>query len=291
MTLIDDRPTSRRRPARTAPTTSPGKKAGSGKNKASGTKSKASGRNASGAGKKNAGAATVERRKAQPTAPARQRLSRTEGRPAPTTPSGVFTGLAQVPFIVPIVVLVIAALGFTLYLSTKSAQDSYALESLRKENQILTEQRNDLKRTADSGDSAPELADKATRQLGMIPATAAAHLVVGADGKARLQGELTAAEGRRIGSLNPAPDPVSQIDVSKVDDSGGLGGTPPPAAADEPAGQNPSGQDPAGTADGAGPEDSLPSLTVPGEALPKPEPNVLPQRGTATPGRNTPSGR
>lgn len=288
MTLIDDRRTTRRRPARTATKGAAGTRAARGGATAAGTSRP--GHSARSAAPSTDGIADTGTGTAD--AP-RRRPRRTAGRPAPLAPSGVFTGLARVPFIVPIVVLVIAALGVTLYLSTKSAQDSYALESLRKQNQILAEQRNDLKRTADSGDSAPELADKAAK-LGMIPATAAAHLVVGADGKGRLQGTLTAAEGGRLGSLNPAPDPVSQIDVSKVDDSGGLGGTPPPTAAETTGTTAPAREtgaapaDPAAETAHAGPNGSpLPAADA---ANPKPEPNVLPRSAT-TPGRNTPNSR
>lgn len=274
MTLIDDRSATRRRPARRASKGATG----------AATRGAQNAPRAKGARGGRAAAVPLRSTNQRPaTAPSRERPGRTAGRPAPTAPSGVFTGLARVPFIVPVVALVIAALGLTLYLSTKSAQDSYALESLRKQNQVLTEQRNDLQRTADSGDSAPELADKAAK-LGMIPATAAAHLVVGADGKGRLQGSLDEAHGSRLGSLNPAPDPVSQIDVSKVDDSGGLGGTPPPESAEPtPEATEADAADPAEAADPAG---TVPVRPVPDSANPKPEPNVLPQ-GAATPGRNT----
>ncbi|MCK0440961.1 hypothetical protein MUG78_16245 [Gordonia alkaliphila] len=169
----------------------------------------------------------ASRSAAAESAAGRRRPPRREEILAPKKASGVLTGLSDMPFIVPIVVLVIGALGLTLYLSTKAAQDSYQLSSLRQENQALVDKRDNLKRTADSGDSAPELADKAAK-LGMVPGIGA-HLVVGPDGKARLRGELKPADGNRPGSLNPKPDPVKQIDASKVDDSGGLGGNPAPS--------------------------------------------------------------
>ncbi|GAC55869.1 hypothetical protein GOHSU_02_00120 [Gordonia hirsuta DSM 44140 = NBRC 16056] len=279
MTLLDDRPATRRRRSTQAPPSD----------------------------LRSAPGRTRTRRPAQTAAEpvVRQRRPRRSGdRPVPSAPSGVFTGLANVPFIVPVVLLVIGALGMTLYLSTKAAQDSYALESVRQEHRLLTERRNDLKRTADSGDSAPELADKAAR-LGMVPATDPAHLVVGVDGKGRLRGQLTPAEGRRLGSLNPAPDPVQQIDVSKVDDSGGLGGTPPPPATPQPekpqpqtpGAEGPQSQDrPGSPQTPAAPETTgqtapaSPTVTAPEATTPKPEPNVLP-RSAATPNRNNPSTR
>ncbi|GAA4746960.1 hypothetical protein [Gordonia alkaliphila] len=204
----------------------------------------------------------------------------------PKKASGVFTGLSDMPFIVPIVVLVIGALGLTLYLSTKAAQDSYQLSSLRQENQALVDKRDNLKRTADSGDSAPELADKAAK-LGMVPGIGA-HLVVGPDGKARLRGELKPADGNRPGSLNPKPDPVKQIDASKVDDSGGLGGNPAPSE-QTPGEQAPNGHTPDGQAPNPAP--APPSVTPPNTATPQaPAPNVLPP-SAATPNRNTAADR
>lgn len=210
------------------------------------------------------------------------------------------------PFIVPIVLLVIGALGLTLYLSTKAAQDSYALESVRQQHQQLADKRDHLKRTADSGDSAPELSDKAAK-LGMVPGTAAPHLVVGPDGKARLRGTLAEASGSRLGSLNPAPDPVSQIDASKVDDSGGLGGTPPPtsSAPETPESSTPESSTPGSSTPGpntpdantpapagrpGGQDGSAGRTPSPADAAPDapetPAPNVLPPRA-ATPNRNT----
>lgn len=202
----------------------------------------------------------------------------------PPKASGVFTGLSDMPFIVPIVVLVIGALSLTLYLSTKAAQDSYALEAARQEHQALIDKRDNLKRTADSGDSAPELADKAAK-LGMVPGIGA-HLVVGPDGKARLRGELKPAEGGRPGSLNPTPDPVKQIDASKVDDSGGLGGNPAPTES-APNAQAPGDQ---GQAPAPSASPTPPAATTPPTPAPNVAPNVLPD-SAATPNRNTAADR
>ncbi len=206
---------------------------------------------------------------------------------AAQTPSGVLSGLTSVPFIVPIVGLVIAALGLTLYLSTSSAEDSYGLESARRTNQQLTDKRDDLKRAADSGDSAPELSDKAAK-LGLVPAVNAPQLVIGADGKSKLVGSLDdESDGRRLGSLNPEPDPISTIDVSKVDDAGGLAGTPPPAET-EPAEQTPAAQ----RRDGQTAAAASPAAPVApdGDPAQTPAPNVLPE-AAATPGRNPGSAR
>lgn len=187
------------------------------------------------------------------------------------------------PFIIPIVGLVMAALGLTLYLSTSAAEDSYSLESARQTNQLLSDKRDNLKRTVDSGDSAPELSDKAAK-LGMVPAVDAPQLVIGPDGKGKLVGDFDAEQnGKRLGSLNPIPDPVNSIDVSKVDDSGGLGGTPAPveasAAVPAPNAQAPNAQAPAAqTPLRPGSPSEGPVATAPG-------PNVLPANA-ATPNRN-----
>ncbi|MFT3715461.1 MAG: hypothetical protein QM774_05790 [Gordonia sp. (in: high G+C Gram-positive bacteria)] len=182
----------------------------------------------------------------------------------PATPAGMWTSLRRIPFIVPILFMVIAALGLTLYLSTKAAQDSYSLESVRRENQLLTDKRDELKKTADMGASSPELADAAAK-LGMVPMEGAAHLVVGADGKSHLKGELTPAQGKALGSLNPEPDPVADVDASKVDDSTGLDGSPAPT-----------------TAPAADHDTPAPATAAPSDA---PAPNVLPS-SAATPDRN-----
>ncbi len=69
---------------------------------------------------------------------------------------------------VPVLALLVVGLGLSLWLSTKAAQDSYRLGIERKVNQSLVDRRDSLKRSYESGDSAPELSDKAAK-LGMIP--------------------------------------------------------------------------------------------------------------------------
>lgn len=254
MTLLDDRSTTR------SPGT--GRRPGTTRRGASSTRSTSATRST-----------TLNR---DAPAGAQRRPRRTSAAPVSPKPSGVLSGLADVPFIVPIVVLVIGALSLTLYLSTTAAQDSYSLESLRRDNQTLADKRDDLKRTADAGGSAPELAKRAA-DLGMVPVAGAPHLVVGPDGKARLKGAPVEVSGKPLAPLNPAPDPAALIDPDKVDDSGGLGGQPAPSA--EPAAPSPS--------DGPAPADSraTPAPADPTGAIQAPAPNVLPR--AATPGRNT----
>ncbi len=84
----------------------------------------------------------------------------------------------QTPFVVPVIGLVALGLILTLWLSTRAAQDSYDLTLAKAQNQSLVDKRDSLKRTYESGDSAPELSDKAAR-LGLVPAGNTARLVVG----------------------------------------------------------------------------------------------------------------
>lgn len=131
----------------------------------------------------------------------------------------------SVPFVVPVIALLVVGLGLSLWLSTKAAQDSYRLGIERKANQALVDRRDSLKRSYESGDSAPELSDKAAK-LGMIPVQDPARMVVGANGKPKVLGDPKPASGKPMGTINPddAPDPASKIDKSKVSDSMGLGG-------------------------------------------------------------------
>ncbi|MFM9378140.1 hypothetical protein [Gordonia sp. VNK21] len=222
-------------------------------------------------------------------------------RKAAAEAESLFARLRAMPLVLPLVALVVGALAITLYLSTKSAQDAYALAAAKAENQSLSDKRDELKKTYDSGNSAPELSDKAGK-LGMVPVAGAPQMVVGADGKARLQGTLDPVTGRRMDSLNPAPDPVSQIDGTKVDDSTGLNG-----GSELGDGRRSSGTETSGTESSPGTEASgtestgdrtsgrAPAGEQPGEsgesAEPDaPAPNVLPS-SAATPGRNAPQER
>ncbi|AZG43699.1 hypothetical protein [Gordonia insulae] len=228
--------------------------------------------------------------------------------------------IAGVPFVVPILALLVVGLGLSLWLSTKAAADSYRLGEARQENQSLVDRRDSLKRSYESGDSAPELSDKASR-LGMIPAKNPARMIVDGTGKPRVVGDPEPAEGKAMRSINPptGPDPVSTIDPKKVDDSQGLPGdaantdaangagtqqdsqpgtttapTTPGAAPTSPA---PQGATPA-TPTPAAPTPSAPGAPAPDAATPgapvpdvvAPAPNVLPSNVNA-PGANSPESR
>ncbi|AFR49650.1 hypothetical protein [Gordonia sp. KTR9] len=208
--------------------------------------------------------------------------------------------LQHTPFVVPVIALLVLGLGLSLWLSTKAAQDSYKLGIERTQNQSLIDQRDALKRTYESGNSAPELSDKAAR-LGMIPADNPARMIVDDPRRPRVVGKPVPASGRPMGSLNPdtAPDPADQVDPSRVDDSIGLGGrsgsdgpdagptTTPQPTPSQPTGGQPAPSQPAPSQTappGANPlpsgTDSVPEGTsvVPPAAssTPTPAPNVVP---------------
>ena len=180
---------------------------------------------------------------------------------------------------VPILLLVLGALALTLVLTTKSAQDSYSIDALRKQNQELQAGADALKQQVDAGDSAPALAKAAARQ-GMRPATDAAELIVGPDGKARLRGTPSPATGAPLPDLNPEPDPVDKIDAGKVDDSVGLGGAPSDDTPTQP------GTTPPPTRSGSAPEPSS------GGPAPNPRPTTPSPTGAPAPSANpTPDAR
>ncbi|WP_238423520.1 hypothetical protein [Gordonia sp. 'Campus'] len=215
----------------------------------------------------------------------RRRRRTAAGRAAPPRRTGgglSMTGvslrerLQHTPFVVPVIALLVLGLGLSLWLSTKAAQDSYKLGIERTQNQSLIDQRDALKRTYESGNSAPELSDKAAR-LGMIPAENPARMIVDDPRRPRIVGTPSPASGRPMGSLNPdtRPDPADTIDPSQVDDSIGLGGR-------------------SAGAEGAGVPNSQP--TTPQPTTPQPTaPQQVPENSatpgsTPTPGQTTPPG-
>ncbi|MBJ7288936.1 hypothetical protein [Williamsia sp.] len=107
----------------------------------------------------------------------------------------------RVPFVVLVIGIFSVGLGLTLWLSTTAAQDSYELSVAKQNNQDLSDRRDALKKEFEAGNSAPEIAEKATKQ-GMIPAKDVARLVVGPDGRSRVVGEITAATGSPAPSLS-----------------------------------------------------------------------------------------
>ncbi|GAB90402.1 hypothetical protein [Gordonia rhizosphera] len=188
-----------------------------------------------------------------------------------------------IPFVVPVIALLVLGLGLSLWLSTKAAADSYRLGVERQQNQALLDRRDSLKRTYESGDSAPELSDKATK-LGMIPAQNPARMIVGDNGRPRVAGDPTPAQGKGLRTINPpvGPDPVASIDPKKVDDSVGLPGDGSQSSDAEPS----STPDDSATA----PSTAASSTPAPGAPANGAAPNVLPATPNA-PGANSTENR
>ncbi|MDS1112571.1 hypothetical protein RD149_02190 [Gordonia westfalica] len=205
--------------------------------------------------------------------------------------------LQHTPFVVPVIALLVLGLGLSLWLSTKSAQDSYKLGIERTENQSLIDQRDALKRTYESGNSAPELSREATR-LGMIPSDNPARMIVDDPRRPRVVGKPAPASGKPMADLNPElkPDPTESIDPRQVDDSIGLGGgaagTPDPPAQQSPAQPTPAQPSPGGStpsnpsqpapaqpdpAPGQGEGSAAPESSTPRPSTPVPAPNVVPR--------------
>ncbi|MFD4183719.1 hypothetical protein [Rhodococcus sp. NPDC058514] len=116
---------------------------------------------------------------------------------------GKFT--ARIPFVATIIGMLSVGLALTLLLTTRAAEDSYELSAAKAHNQSLIEQRSALERDVQEGNSAPELARKATA-LGMIPAKDVARLVVHPNGAVDIVGKPTPAQGAPAAPLNaPAP--------------------------------------------------------------------------------------
>ncbi|MEP9414134.1 hypothetical protein ABLE92_07245 [Gordonia sp. VNQ95] len=182
--------------------------------------------------------------------------------------------LSRVPFVVPVLLLLALGLGTSLWLSTMAAQDSYEIGLARNENQALADHADALKRTFESGNSAPELSDKASA-LGLVPAQNPARMVLGPDGKVRIIGDPTPATGTRMGTINPdpRPNPTAQIDPNKVDDSVGLSGSAATTTT---------------TSAPATPTASTPTTSAP--ATPTPAPNTTPVP-SSTPSGSVESGQ
>lgn len=205
---------------------------------------------------------------------AQRALDRRQRRMSPEAAVSAVTRkrVGGVPLVFPVLLLIAGALGLTLYLTTKSAQDSYALDAMREQNQTLQDKRDDLKRQHDLADSAPALAAKAG-DLGMVTSQGAIQIVIGADGKAHRVGEATVSEGGRLPDLNPAPDPVDKIDPKGVDDSVGLQGTGDSAA---PTTQAPN----TATPNTASPNTAAPNTAAPNATTPAPN-TTAPSDGPA----------
>ncbi|SIS20604.1 RodZ family helix-turn-helix domain-containing protein [Williamsia sterculiae] len=109
--------------------------------------------------------------------------------------------LRRTPFVVVIIAMLFLGLALTLFLSTRSAQDSYRLGVEKDRNDSLLHQRDAEKKLFEAGDSAPELAKRAA-QLGMVLSTDAPRVLTGANGKVRVLGDPEPVQGQPQRALN-----------------------------------------------------------------------------------------
>ncbi|MFF2087609.1 hypothetical protein ACFVVM_27860 [Nocardia sp. NPDC058176] len=119
-------------------------------------------------------------------------------------PERASTMAGRIPFVTAIIGLLGCGLALTLLLTTRAAEDSYLLGDARAVNRKLADERAALQREVAAADSAPELAARA-RELGMIPATDPARLVIGPNGEVTVIGTPTPAQGAPVPPLNGPP--------------------------------------------------------------------------------------
>ena len=120
------------------------------------------------------------------------------GRPAhAAAPAG------RARFVLTVMVLLVAGLVATLWLSTAAAADSYRLQDARAQARTLSQQSERLHREVAAMAAAPELARRAT-ELGMVQVQDPARLVVLPDGSVAVVGEPRAA----VAPPPPAPPPA-----------------------------------------------------------------------------------
>lgn len=185
----------------------------------------------------------------------------------------------RIPFAVVVVGLLVAGLALTLWLSTKSAQDSYQLGAAREQNEQLSDRVDALKKAYESGDSAPELSDKAT-DLGMIPATDVPRMVIGPDGKETVVGEVKPADGPKAPSMNDAPTSSARTPAT-------TGRTPAPTTGPQGTPVTPDGNTTTSPAATPGLDQTATTGQTPANpAAPPTFSNVLPSTGGA-PGSNS----
>ncbi|MGZ4519712.1 MAG: hypothetical protein ACXVGA_02730 [Mycobacteriaceae bacterium] len=113
----------------------------------------------------------------------------------------------RVPFVAIIIGLLGVGLFATLWLSANSAEDSYQLSSAQKETRLLAERVEALHRDVATMSSAAALAQRAA-QLGMVPTTDVARLLVAPDGAVAVVGKPAPA------ALPVSPPPVQARSVA-----------------------------------------------------------------------------
>jgi hypothetical protein len=100
---------------------------------------------------------------------------------------------SRATFVVSVMVLLVGGVVATLWFSTQATADAYRLEQAKNTTNQLQVQVGQLQQEVARQGSPQSLAQRA-RQLGMIPAPEAAHLVVGANGKVSVVGTPSVAQ-------------------------------------------------------------------------------------------------
>lgn len=109
----------------------------------------------------------------------------------------------RIPFVVLVLGLLVSGMGLTLWLSTNSTGQSYAVSAAKQQNEEMRNRKAALEQSVEAGNSAPELARKAG-ELGMVQSSNVARLIVELDGTVRLEGTPLPAEGA-------APAPLTSV--------------------------------------------------------------------------------
>lgn len=166
----------------------------------------------------------------------------------------------RVPFVALIIGLLGVGLVATLWLSTNAAEGSYQLSNVQKDTRLLSEKAEALHRDVATMESAAALARRAT-ELGMVPSTNVARLLVGPDGAVTVVGDPAPAAAAGALPVPPAP----QVGP-------GPAATPAPATLLAP----PASAPPAETAAGAPAQPAAPAQAH-SEQI-RPGPNPVPNR-------------
>jgi hypothetical protein len=148
-------------------------------------------------------------RPAQPTGPVPRTAA---GSPASRLRSAV--GAHRTPVVLLVVTLLVLTTLGLLFLNTAIAVNSLKATQLAAANEDRAQEVQRLEQQVVSGGTPAELARQA-REAGLVPAGAAAYLVVGEDGTVTLRGEAVPAEDPAAEDEDPAAeddDPAAEDD-------------------------------------------------------------------------------
>jgi hypothetical protein len=191
--------------------------------------------------------------------------ARKASRGRPTTDPGRTGAIGRSRFVLLVMGLLGSGLVASLWLSTSAAADSYRLDAATRATRDLSERSETLRTEIAAMRSAPALA-RAARNLGMVPASDVARLVVEPGGGVVVVGTPKAAYAPAPALPPPPPIPATVP----------MPGTVP--AAGSPPGVAPGAGQP-GVAPGAGQAGVAPNA---GQSAPVPNGAGQPGAGTAT---------